>query len=203
MTRTLIHAALLAAAVFGQNGQSASAQKAEGPLKAGTYALDPERTRIGFSLLRLGFAYYSGTFSNASGTLRIDPAKPAATELKVSIPVASLATGNAAVDADLKGPNWFDAALDPTATFVSTGVTTTGADSADIAGVLTLHGATQAETLQTHYLDTAADPRAKPGEVGFEAATTIKRSDFGLSAFFPVIGDDVRLTITGVFVARH
>jgi polyisoprenoid-binding protein YceI len=200
----LFRAALLTGAIgFGGVGASAETAGRDIPLKAGAYLLDASRTRIGFSLMRLGFAYYSGTFSDASGSLRIDPAKPTETTLQVTMPVASLATGNGAVDADLKGPNWFDAARYPTATFISTIVTSTGPDTADITGTLTLHGATQAEILQVHYLDAAADPIAKPGEAGFEAATTIKRSDFGLSAFFPVIGDDVRLTISGVFVARH
>jgi polyisoprenoid-binding protein YceI len=35
--------------------------------------------------------------------------------------------------------------------------------------------------------------------VGFEATTTIKRSEFGVSTYVPAVGDDVQLTIAGAF----
>jgi polyisoprenoid-binding protein YceI len=181
-----------------------SAQTVTGaPLKAGTYAVDPARTRVDFALLRLGFAYYSGTFADPSGTLRLNPANPSATTLQVTMPMASLATGNMAVDRDLKGPGWFDAATYPTAVFTSTSVIPTTADNAEISGTLTLHGMTQAETLTARYVSAGINPLTKDYEVGFEAVTTVKRSDFGLTTFLPVIGDDVRLTITGIFVAQR
>jgi polyisoprenoid-binding protein YceI len=193
--------ALLASLALGAAIGLAQTAPPEQP-KAGTYAVDPARTRIGFSLLRLGFAYYSGTFSNASGTLKLDPAKPNATALDVAMPITSLSTGTTAVDDDLKSASWFAAATYPTAVFASTGVTATGPDSVEITGTLTLHGMTQTEILAARYTSAGINPATKIYEVGFEAATTIKRSDFGLTAFLPIIGDDVRLTIAGVFVAQ-
>jgi polyisoprenoid-binding protein YceI len=191
--------ATLALVTSGAPGQTTR----EAPLRAGTYAVDPTRTRIDFSLLRLGFAYYSGTFADPSGTLRLAPLNPLETTLAVTMPIASLSTGSPAVDGDLKGAGWFDAAHFPTATFRSTGVIATGPDRAEITGTLTLHGVTQTETLIVHYGSAGINPVTNAYEVGFEAATTVKRSDFGLTAFLPIIGDDVRLTITGVFVARR
>lgn len=182
---------------------SAQTLTPDSPPKAGVYAVDPARTRIDFSLLRLGFAYYSGTFLDPTGTLRLDPSNPSKTALDVTMPLGSLSTGNAAVDVDLKGPSWFDVATYPTAVFQSTSVVATSADKAEITGNLTLHGVTQTTTLAAHYVSAKNNPDSKAYEVGFEAVTSIKRSDFGLTAFLPIIGDDVRLTIKGVFVARH
>jgi polyisoprenoid-binding protein YceI len=194
----------LAGATLGLATGGASAQTVHGALlPAGTYAVDPSRTRIDFSLLRLGFAYYSGTFADPSGTLRLAPTHPSDTTLAVTMPIGSLSTGSPVVDGDLKGPRWFDAARFPTASFRSTGVIATGPDRAAITGALTLHGVTQTETLAVHYGSAGINPATKAYEVGFEAAATVKRSDFGLTAFLPIIGDDVRLTITGVFVARR
>jgi polyisoprenoid-binding protein YceI len=204
MKRTIL-ALTLAVAGVTVGGARLSAQTAipDSPLRAGAYAVDPSRTHIDFALMRLGFAYYSGAFANPAGTLRLDPSNPAGTALGVTIPMAALSTGNTIVDADLKGPGWFDAATYPTATFTSTSVIATSTDSAEITGTLTMHGATQAATLTAHYLSAGINPATKAYEVGFEAGTTIKRSDYGLTAFLPIIGDDVRLTITGVFVARR
>ena len=203
MKRLILNAAL-AGAMFGLATAGAWAQTHDGaPLRAGTYAVDPARTRTDFSLLRLGFAYYSGTFAEPSGTLRLAPENPSETALAVTMPIGSLSTGSPGIDRDLKGPGWFDAARFPTASFRSTGVIATGPDRAAITGTLTLHGVTQIETLAVHYGAAGINPATKAYEVDFEAATTVKRSDFGLTAFLPIIGDDVRLTITGVFVARR
>ncbi len=37
--------------------------------------------------------------------------------------------------------------------------------------------------------------------VGFDGRTVIKRSDFGISAFLPVLGDEVSLRLEGEFKA--
>ena len=36
-------------------------------------------------------------------------------------------------------------------------------------------------------------------EVGFNATTTLKRSDFGVKTYLPMIGDDVALRISAPF----
>jgi polyisoprenoid-binding protein YceI len=35
--------------------------------------------------------------------------------------------------------------------------------------------------------------------VGFNATGTVKRSEFGITTYVPVVGDDVTLTISGEF----
>ncbi len=97
-------------------------------VQSGTYAVEPGHTQVGFSLLHLGFSYYSGVFSGVSGTLRLDPAHLADTKLDVTIPIASVSTTSAKLDGELKSPAWFDAAAYPNATFVSTKVTPMGKD---------------------------------------------------------------------------
>ena len=168
-------------------------------VRAGTYAVEPTHTQVGFTLLHLGFSYYSGVFSGASGTLRLDPAHPADAQLDVTVPISSVATTSAKLDDELKGSAWFDAAAHPTATFTSTRVTPTGPGHADIAGILTLHGISRPEVLKGRFVGAGVNPLDKRYTVGFEATGAIRRGDFGIRTYLPLVGDDVQLTIAGAF----
>lgn len=71
---------------------TAQAAPAFSAVEQGNYAVDPNHTQIVFSVLHLGFTNYSGFFSNASGTLALDPVQPEASRLSISIPVGSILT---------------------------------------------------------------------------------------------------------------
>ena len=116
-------------------------------VQAGTYAVEPAHTRVQFTVSHMGFTEWYGDFTGASGSLTLDPAKPAASKLDISIPTASVSTTNAKLDGELRDPSWFDAARFPTITFRSTRVTPTGPREADVTGDFTLHGVTRPLTL--------------------------------------------------------
>ncbi|GAN61839.1 hypothetical protein AA0313_1671 [Acetobacter indonesiensis NRIC 0313] len=177
--------------------------QAEGtaPIKveSGTYKVEPGHTQVVFSLLHFGFTHYSGLFSDVSGTLTLNSAHPAASKLEVSIPVSSVQTTSDKLTAELKEADWFDAAKYPAATFVSTQVTPDGKGGATITGNFTLHGVTKPITLQAHYVGSGVNPMDKAYTVGFQATGVIKRSDYGVKTYVPMVGDDVALTIAGAF----
>ena len=47
------------------------------------------------------------------------------------------------------------------------------------------------------------DGSDKSFNVGFEAVGTIKRSDFGIKQYLPLVGDDITLKIAGAFVLQQ
>jgi len=192
-----VAALLIAASPLHAIAQVAS--KDPKAVKAGTYKVEPYHTEIGFSISHFGFTDFSGFFSGASGTLQLDPAKLGATKLDVSIPVASILTTVSVLDDQLKGEQWFDTAKFASATFTSTKVTSTGKDTAAITGDFTLHGITKPITLKAHLVGSGVDPLDKTFTAGFEATGTIKRSDFGVKQYLPLLGDEVHLTIAGNF----
>ena len=194
--------ASVATAVLGSGAlRTVSAQTTTGAasVEAGRYAVEPGHTQVGFKLLHMGFTYYSGVFSNVSGTLVLDPKTPSESTLAVTIPIGSVATTSPRLDGELKSAAWFDAATFPTATFVSRTVTRTGKDTATVAGVLTLHGVSRPEILAVRFIGAGVNPLDKKYTVGFEATGTIERSDFGVKTYLPLIGDAVTLTIAGAF----
>jgi polyisoprenoid-binding protein YceI len=168
-------------------------------VKAGTYKVESYHTQVGFSLSHFGFTNYAGLFSGATGRLHLDPAHLTAAKLDVSIPVQSIETTVPQLTDELKGAQWFDTAKFPSATFTSTKVVGGSNGDATITGNLTLHGVTKPVVLHAHFIGAGVNPLDKAYTVGFEATTTIKRSEFGVTTYVPAVGDDVRLTIAGAF----
>jgi polyisoprenoid-binding protein YceI len=191
---------IVAAALAVSTGAGADAGgPALDTVKAGTYKVESYHTQVGFSLSHFGFTSYSGLFSGATGSLRLDSAHPAASKLDVTIPVDSILTTVPKLTDELKGDKWFDVAKFPQATFTSTNVTLGAGGEATIAGNLTLHGITKPVVLHAHLVGAGVNPLDKMYTVGFQASGTIKRSDFGVSLYAPAVGDDVELSIAGAF----
>ncbi|MCF4126276.1 YceI family protein [Methylobacterium sp. SyP6R] len=179
----------------------ASAQATRDPaqIQAGSYVVDPNHTQALFTVNHFGFSPYTGIFSDVSGTLDLQPAKPAESKLKVSIPVKSLYAPSQHLVDSLKSDKWLDAAQFPEMTFTSTKVTPEGKDKAKVVGDLTLHGVTKPVTLEVTLVGAGANPMNKKQTVGFEAKGTLKRSDFGVKTFVPAVSDEVQLTLHGAF----
>jgi len=191
----------LALTVVALQPAAASAQASTDPAKApaGTYTVESSHTRVLFAINHMGFTTYYGDFTGVDGSLQLDPAKPSASAVLVTIPAASVSTTNAKLDGELKSAQWLDATAFPTITFKSTKVTPTGPSTADIEGDLTLHGVTKPVTLAAKFNAVGPNPMSKKVTVGFDATAHIKRSDFGVSRYVPLIGDQVDVIISAAF----
>ncbi|OJU15021.1 MULTISPECIES: YceI family protein [unclassified Sphingomonas] len=176
-----------------------SAMTTPAAVQAGTYGVEPYHTRVLFAVSHLGFSTWYGEFTGASGSLTLDPAKLGESQVDISVPAASISTSNAKLDDELKGDKWFDVAKYDMIRFRSTRITRTGANSADIAGNLTLHGVTRPVVLKARFNAAGVNPLDKAYTVGFEVSGDIKRSDFGVTTYVPMVGDDVHLIISAAF----
>ena len=202
-----IKTGLVCAASLALMGVSTLAWPASAPIAApdfaavqpGDYAVEPTHTRILFSLSHLGFSTWYGDFSHAGGAAKIDPAHPAASSVEVSVPIASISTTNTTLDEELKGADWFDAAKFPTMTFKSRQISVTGPNQGQIVGDLTLHGVTRPVTLHVKFHGAGANPLSHAYTAGFDATGVIKRGDFGVTKYLPMVGDDVTLIISAAF----
>ncbi len=171
-------------------------------VQAGTYKVEPAHTRILWSVSHMGFSTWYGDFTKADGQLTVDPKAPANDMVDVTVQTDSVSTTNAVLDGELKAADWFDAAKFPTIRFRSTKVTPTGPGRADVAGELTLHGVTKPVTLHAKFNGGGANPMSKAYTIGFEGAGAIKRSDFGVTKYVPLVGDDVTLILSAAFEKR-
>ena len=159
-----------------------------------TYAIDPNHTSVAWTINHFGFSHPWGKFSLITGSLDLDDQTPQNTKLFVTIPIANLYTGVEKLDEHLKSKTFFDMESFPTATFISTRVTPTGKDTATVDGTLTLHGVAKPMTLYVTLNKIGKNMMGKQ-TAGFSATATIKRSDYGINAYLPDLGDEVKLFI--------
>ena len=165
-------------------------------LAADTYAIDPTHTQVEFTYSHFGFSNITGRFDTVQGEFLFDPADPTKSSVNITIPVESISTGVEKLDEHLLSADFFDAAKYPTATFTSTGVTVAGEGKLAVAGDLTIHGVTRPVVLDVTINKIGEHPMAKVPAAGFDATTTIKRSDFGVGAYAPNVSDEVKIRIT-------
>ena len=127
------------------------------------------------------------------------PAHAAADKLHGTVQVAAVSTTNAKRAGERRDPTWLDAARFPTITFHATRVTPTGPGAADVTGDFTLHGVTRPLTLHATFNGSGVNMISKAYTVGFQGAGVVRRSDFGITKYVPLIGDEVRITISAAF----
>ena len=197
-------AAIIAVPVIAQqSGPPGAPDKAR--VTAGTYAADPGHTMVVWEVDHFGFSKYTGLFGDVTGTLVIDPANPAASKVEVTIPVAKVTTASAGLTGHLLRagkdggkPDFFGAAP-ADAKFVSTSVVLdSDGDEAKVTGNLTLNGVTKPVTLDVDFHGAGVGMNTKE-TIGFQAETTIKRSDFGVNMGIPYVSDAVELEIHAAF----
>ena len=198
MTKTLTLAACAAALVSGA-AFAASPTTMAPPIAGGMYKIDSNHTQALFEINHMGFSEFYGIIPKATGMMMLDTANPSADTLDVTLPVGMISTTNTVLDGELKDPTWLDATKYPDIHFVATKVTTTGADTAMIMGNLTMHGVTRPIMLDAKFTGAGNNPVSKAYTVGFSAKGMIKRSDFGVTKYVPLIGDEVKLMITAAF----
>lgn len=186
----LLTSTLMAAAVFG----AATSAVAEPQ----NYVLDPSHSQIVFSYNHLGYSTTYGMFSGFEGEITFDQENPAASSVAVTMPVRSMITGweerfSAFMSADFLDTPEGDGEL---VSFSSTSIQITGEATALISGDLTLNGMTKSVVLDAKLNATGLHPLAQREWAGFDATTTLSRSDYGLGAFVPFIGDEVEVLIS-------
>ncbi len=165
-------------------------------LHATTYTLEPDYTQGVFRWNHLGFSSPAAQFSQGTGTLEFDPADPARSSVTVTIPLSTLYTGVPALDEDFRSKDFFDTAQFPSATFTSARVEKGATrDRFKLIGELNLHGVTKPVTLEVTVVKVGTNPRTSLATVGFDAVTTLRRSDFGLGKYVPQVSDEIQMHI--------
>ena len=159
------------------------------------YIFDPVHTQIGFSVSHVGFSNSHGRFGKFSGSFIFDQSSPEASQAKITIFTHSLDMGDDDWSGHVKGPNYLNTEQFPTITFQSTRVSVTGGRSADLTGDLTILGVTKPVTLRVIFNKAGNFPGSEEYKAGFSLTGSLKRSDFGMTAYIPMVGDEITLSI--------
>lgn len=160
------------------------------------YTLDASHSQVLFSYDHLGFSTTYNMFSGFTGDIMFDEDDPAASSVSVSIPVMSLFTGWQERFEHFMDDDFFGASEDDMITFTSTEIEVTGDNTALITGELTMNDITRPVTLDTVLNKADMHPMAEKPWIGFDATTTLLRSDFDLGRFAPFVSDEVDVVIS-------
>ncbi len=161
-----------------------------------TYTLDKEHTNVIFMVNHLGFSDMVGRFEDVSGSFTFDPASPAMGTADIRLNPAAIRTSSAKLDEHLRGPDFFNTAKFPDIRFVSVSVKPKGPSDAELTGNLTLLGVTKPVVLAVHFNKADYQPITGIWVAGFNATAKIKRSDFGMTKYVPMVGDEVSIIIS-------
>jgi len=167
---------------------------------AETFNVDKVHSEATFQVRHM-MSKVSGKFDDIAGKISADRANPSASSVEFSMKTASINTGNANRDKDLRSDNFFDAEKNPEITFKSTKIVATKKkDLFQVTGDLTMHGVTKRITIPVEFNGFGKDPWG--GErAGFSLTTTLNRKDYGinwnkaLDNGGVLLGDDVTINI--------
>ena len=138
----------------------------------------------------------TGGFQTWQGNVQVNDADMPKSAVEVTVQTDSLKMMDRQQADMLKDSDFFDVDRFPQMTFRSEKVERTGAETLKIDGFLTLRGVTRPMTLDVTVSD--RKPNAAPGApyARVRAKGTIKRSDFGMTKYVDLVGDNVEISIT-------
>ena len=187
-----------AAAAHGQGNGAASGGAATGTVQPSslseTFTVDERHTFPSFEISHLGFSTQRGRFNRTHGKIILN-SRARSGSIHVAIDANSIDTGLAALEERLQKADFFNTEKYPAITYDSDKIVFEGQKPVRAEGRLTLLGVTKPVTLDIKSFQCGVHPITKKNVCGADAATRIKRSDFGMTAFLPVIGDEVKIQI--------
>lgn len=169
---------------------------------AGTWNVDPAHSTLSFVVRHAMVTKVRGAFTNWNATVNVDGDDLGASHASATVKVASVDTRNEDRDNHLRSADFFDAEQFPEATFASTTVNVDAEGNGTVDGELTIKGVTKPVSLQLETLGVAEDPTGET-RWGFEATTTIDRTDFGIDYNAPMnsggllLSKDIKVEIEG------
>lgn len=168
------------------------------------YVIDPVHTRVLFEIDHAGFSKAIGTVSGSEGSLHFDADDWSTAKLEVTVPMQRLDMGDSGWSASVFAPRFLDIKRYPQARFVSTRVERHEGNRGTVCGELTLHGTTRPLCMAL-VLNRIARYPLPPFRrtAGFSARASLKRSDFGMTSWRSLVGDEVELRIEAELFRRN
>ncbi|MCE5234120.1 MAG: YceI family protein [Mizugakiibacter sp.] len=159
------------------------------------YTVDPNHTYPSFEADHMGISYWRGKFNHTTGTVTLDRAAETGS-VNVAIDLDSVDYGQDELNKWARGPQFFDTAKYPQATYAGTLADFVAGAPTRVVGTLTLHGVSRPLDLAIGRFKCIPHPLYKRELCGADAQATFRRDAFGLDAGKDYGFDmDVRLRI--------
>ncbi len=153
------------------------------PLSAqgANWRIDPLHSGAHFSVRHMMISTVRGEMTGITGSVNYDPKNIASTSVEATIDCATVNTGVAKRDAQMKTADFFDVARYPVMKFKSKRVEKAGEGKLKVTGDLTINAITQEVVLDVDGPTASIrDPRGNE-KIGLAASTQISRKKFGIT----------------------
>jgi polyisoprenoid-binding protein YceI len=163
------------------------------------YVLEPQRSSVTFAVDAFSHSQIRMRFHRMNAQLEQTRGEPDSGRVTVTIDAASVEARPRFLSPIIRGGGMLDVARYPEIRFVSTRLVRAEGGGGWLFGDLTICGITRPVRL----LVTPAGDEGNPwrgGTLAFSAAGEVSRREFGLSAWFPTVGDTVHMNIQVEFV---
>jgi polyisoprenoid-binding protein YceI len=158
--------------------------------------VDIEHVSVNWMIGHGGFTKVVGQFRQINrASFVFDREDVSKSKVSVEIEAASLDSNHHYRDNWARSEACLDVWKFRTITFESTKIEKTGDNKGTMTGNLTMHGVTQPITMNVTYNKGGKHLSGKYSIDGFAATGMLKRSDFGMKAFIPWIGDEIEFMI--------
>lgn len=174
------------------------------PIDPGAWTLDANHSGVLFQVRHLGLSNVRGRFQSFDASLVVGDSLDDV-QISATVDLSSVDTNNADRDAHLRSTDFFGVENNPEMSFVSTEISGSGSDY-ELIGDLTINGVTKSVSFDVEFHGTEVFPATGATHAGFEASTTIKRSEFGVDfGIVPgeklLLADKVKVELEVQFVA--
>lgn len=171
-----------------------AAQLAPAWAEVETYTLDPAHTFPSFEVNHLGFSTQRGRFNQTHGKVTMDQQNKRGS-VDIAIDASSIDTGFKPLDEVLRGMEFLNVTQNPAVTFRSSELKFDGEQLVTVDGVLTMLGVSRPITLNVTHYKCGWDPASSQYVCGVDAEAILRRSDFGMTKYIPLVSDEVKLKI--------
>lgn len=164
---------------------------------SGKYGQDSTHAYIIFSYSHAGFIDTQIRMSGFDIDLILDNQDLSKSQVTVTLPADGADSGLPALDHSIASPMAFDAKNHPEITYVSESIELQSDYAGKIHGHLTLRGIRKPVTLdfQIRAASIHPHPQYRMPALGIHATTTINRSEWGMTAFVDMLGDEVDILV--------
>lgn len=165
------------------------------------YTFDKSHSFLEWEVSHFGYSEVTGKIF-FDGTINYNPKQPQKSTFTINVDINSITTGIPKLDKELVGRNYFDAKEFPTATFIANKIIKTSKNTGIIHGKVTIKGITKPLTIKVTLTKSGTHPYYQRPALGFKATTSLKRSDFGIRAYLPGVGDQVTIILYAEAIAN-
>lgn len=158
------------------------------------FVVEPAHTYPSFEVSHLGISTQRGRFDRSSGRIVLDREAGTGT-IDIVIDASTVSTGNRALDAMLRDEDFFNVARFPAMTFRAGAIVFEGGVPRRAVGDFTLLGVTRPVEVSVVRFGCTRLPFLVRLTCGADVVASLRRSDFGMTAYAAFVGDEVRLEI--------